>query len=87
MMWDFLFDILLKVPKELINMLPVVTLSDLPIPDYTADWLSSMLRYLDIFFPMELVSFVISAKMELKMARIQYAFARFVRSNVVGMGG
>ncbi len=87
MMWDFLFDILLKVPKELIEMLPVVSLSNLPIPDYTADWLSAMLQYLDIFFPMELVSFVISAKMELKMARIQYAFARFVRSNVVGMGG
>lgn len=87
MMWDFLFDILLKVPKELIGMLPVVSLSNLPIPDYTADWLSAMLQYLDIFFPMELVSFVISAKMELKMARIQYAFARFVRSNVVGMGG
>lgn len=86
MVWDILFDILLKVPTEIINKIPNVVIGDIPIPSYTAEYLHYMLRYLNLFFPVELCSFIITTKLQLKLTRIQFALARYTRSHM-GMGG
>lgn len=87
MIFDVLIKLLIKVPSAIFKAIPNVSISDIPIPYNYTEWLENMLMYSRYFFPMELVCYIISTMLELRLLRIQIASWKFIKSNIPLFGG
>ena len=86
MVFDTLIHLLLKIPREIFDKIPNVQIGDVPLPYNFMEWLENMLMYSKYFFPMELLCYIISTSLQLRMLRVQIATFRFIKSNIPGMG-
>lgn len=82
MIFDKLIELLLIVPNEILEQIPTVTLSEIPIPIEFYEWFEQMFIYSKLFFPMELVSYIISTVLALRLIRVQIAGYKFISSSI-----
>lgn len=85
LIFDTLLNILLYVPEQILSAMPEVSISTVPIPVEFTEWFVKMFEVSQLFFPMELLSYIIETMLALRLARLNVAGFKFIKSNIPGL--
>lgn len=76
MVFDRLIEILLALPLEMLNNLPKMEFAEMPIPPEFYSSFLQMIMYLDKFFPMQIINYIMYTMLQLELLRINMAMFR-----------
>lgn len=82
MIFDLMIDLLLRIPQSILAQIPEVSIDSIPVPDEFYHWFNVMFSFSKTFFPMELLAYIVETMAALRVARLEIAGFKFIRSNI-----